>query len=104
LLGLQNLAGGIAGVAGDEAGRRIGGRRRGGGKALPGKVVGAGSSVAAGGVKSGLHGAYPSLSDLTDGDFKHTVDFRSIFAAVAQGCWGLQCDFGLRQPQRLSFL
>ena len=58
--------------------------------------------VMGGGVKGGLHGAYPSLTDLTDGDLKHTVDFRSVFATVAQGCWGQQRDFGLRQPQRLS--
>jgi uncharacterized protein (DUF1501 family) len=60
--------------------------------------------VMGGGVKGGLHGAQPSLGDLTDGDLKHTVDFRSVFATVAQGCWGLQRDFGLRQPQRLGFL
>jgi len=60
--------------------------------------------VMGGGVKGGLHGAYPSLADLADGDLKHTVDFRSVFAAVAQGCWGQQRDFGLRQPQRLSLL
>lgn len=59
--------------------------------------------VMGGGVKGGLHGAYPSLADLTDGDLKHTVDFRSVFATMALGCWGLQRDFGLRQPQRLGF-
>ena len=51
-----------------------------------------------------LYGAYPALGDLQDGDLRHTVDFRSVFATVAQGCWGLQRDFGLRQPQRLGFL
>ncbi len=60
--------------------------------------------VMGGGVKGGLHGAYPALTDLQDGDLRHTVDFRSVFASVAQGCWGLQRDFGLRQPQRLDFL
>ncbi|MBI3198064.1 MAG: DUF1501 domain-containing protein [Rhodospirillales bacterium] len=60
--------------------------------------------VLGGGVKGGLHGAYPSLADLQDGDLRHSVDFRSVFATVAQGCWGLQRDFGLRQPQRLGFL
>jgi len=60
--------------------------------------------VMGGGVKGGLHGAYPSLTDLTDGDLKHTVDFRSVFATVAQGCWGQQRDFGLKQPQKLGFL
>ena len=60
--------------------------------------------VMGGGVKGGLHGAHPSLSNLQDGDLKHTVDFRSVFATVAQGCWGQPRDFGLRQPQRLAFL
>ncbi len=60
--------------------------------------------VFGGGVKGGLYGAYPSLADLQDGDLKYAVDFRSVFASVAQGCWGLQRDFGLRQPQRLGFL
>jgi uncharacterized protein (DUF1501 family) len=60
--------------------------------------------VMGGGVKGGLHGAYPSLHDLQDGDLKHTVDFRSVFATVAQGCWGQQHDFGLKQPQKLGFL
>lgn len=60
--------------------------------------------VMGGGVKGGLYGAYPSLTDLQDGDLRHIVDFRSVFASVAQGCWGLQRDFGLRQPPRLDFL
>jgi uncharacterized protein (DUF1501 family) len=60
--------------------------------------------VMGGGVKGGLHGAYPSLSDLTDGDLKHTVDFRSVFATVAQGCWGQQRDFGLKQPRKPGFI
>ena len=33
-------------------------------------------------VKPGLHGTYPSLTDLADGDLKHTVDFRSVYASV----------------------
>jgi uncharacterized protein (DUF1501 family) len=35
-------------------------------------------------VKPGLHGSYPSLTDLDDGDFKMTVDFRSIDAGLLQ--------------------
>lgn len=58
--------------------------------------------VMGGSVKGGLHGAYPSLHDLQDGDLRHTVDFRSVFATMAQGCWGLQRDYGLRQPQKLG--
>jgi uncharacterized protein (DUF1501 family) len=60
--------------------------------------------VMGGAVKGGFYGAYPSLSDLQDGDLKHTVDFRSVFATIARGCWGLQHDFGQRLPQRLDFL
>jgi uncharacterized protein (DUF1501 family) len=60
--------------------------------------------VMGGSVKGGLHGAYPSLSDLQDGDLRHTVDFRSVFATLARDCWGQSYDFGLRQPQRLDFL
>ena len=38
--------------------------------------------VAGGGVKGGLYGKYPSLSDLHAGDLIHTVDFRSVYATV----------------------
>lgn len=60
--------------------------------------------VMGGSVKGGLHGVYPSLTDLPDGDLRYTVDFRNVFVTLAQGCWGQSCDFGLRQPQRLGFL
>ena len=39
-----------------------------------------------GGVKGGVHGAYPSLEDLDDGDLKMTTDFRSVYSAVL-GNW-----------------
>jgi uncharacterized protein (DUF1501 family) len=60
--------------------------------------------VMGGSVKGGLHGAYPSLTDLQDGDLKHTVDFRNVYSALAQGCWGLRRDFGQRERQTLTFL
>ncbi len=60
--------------------------------------------VMGGKVKGGLHGVYPSLADLQDGDLRHTVDFRSVYATVAKGCWGLQRDFGARNVQPLGFL
>lgn len=60
--------------------------------------------IMGGSVKGGLHGVYPPLSDLEDGDLRHTVDFRNVFATLARGCWGQAHDFGLRQPQRLDFL
>ena len=60
--------------------------------------------VMGGKVKGGLHGVYPSLGDLQDGDLRHTVDFRSAYATIAKGCWGLQRDFGARNVQPLGFL
>src|SRR5213596_2109283 len=34
------------------------------------------------GLKGGLYGAQPSLADLVDGDLKHVIDFRSVYATV----------------------
>jgi uncharacterized protein (DUF1501 family) len=42
-----------------------------------------------GAVKPGLHGPYPDLGDLADGDPKHAIDFRRVYAALLDG-W-LQC-------------
>lgn len=36
------------------------------------------------GVKGGLHGKHPSLTDLSEGDIKHTVDFRSVYGTLLQ--------------------
>jgi uncharacterized protein (DUF1501 family) len=33
-------------------------------------------------VRPGIHGRQPSLTDLTDGDLKHAIDFRSVYATV----------------------
>jgi uncharacterized protein (DUF1501 family) len=60
--------------------------------------------VMGGKVKGGLHGVYPSLADLQDGDLKHTVDFRNVYSALARGCWGVRADFGQRDRQTLDFL
>ncbi len=38
------------------------------------------------GIKGGLHGTHPSLTDLSEGDIKHTVDFRSVYGTVL-GDW-----------------
>ncbi len=40
-------------------------------------------------VRPGLHGAYPSLMDLADGDLKMTVDFRRVYATVLESWLGL---------------
>jgi uncharacterized protein (DUF1501 family) len=34
------------------------------------------------GIKGGLHGTHPSLTDLVEGDLRHTVDFRSVYATL----------------------
>jgi uncharacterized protein (DUF1501 family) len=60
--------------------------------------------VMGGKVKGGLHGAYPSLTDLQDGDLHHTVDFRDVYSTVAKGCWNQQRSFGQRQVQPLGFI
>ena len=33
------------------------------------------------GLKPGLHGVHPSLTDLADGDIKPTADFRELYDA-----------------------
>jgi uncharacterized protein (DUF1501 family) len=65
-----------------EFGRRVAENASGGtdhGAAAPLFVLG-------GGVKAGLYGRMPSLSDLQDGDLRHNVDFRSVYATVL-GNW-----------------
>jgi uncharacterized protein (DUF1501 family) len=34
------------------------------------------------GIKGGLQGTHPSLTDLAEGDIKHTVDFRSVYGSI----------------------
>jgi uncharacterized protein (DUF1501 family) len=41
-------------------------------------------------VRPGLHGSYPSLMDLSDGDLKMAVDFRRVYASVLEGWLGLR--------------
>lgn len=38
-----------------------------------------------GGVRPGLHGPCPNLTDLADGDPKHAIDFRQVYATVLDG-------------------
>jgi uncharacterized protein (DUF1501 family) len=40
-------------------------------------------------VRPGLHGTYPSLMDLVDGDLKMTMDFRRVYATVLETWLGL---------------
>jgi uncharacterized protein (DUF1501 family) len=47
------------------------------------------------GVKAGLLGAYPSLTDLDDGDLKPVVDFRRVYATVLENWLGLPSQTAL---------
>jgi uncharacterized protein (DUF1501 family) len=58
--------------------------------------------IMGGGVKGGLHGAHPSLTELTEGDLRFVVDFRSIYAVIARECWNVQQGYGLRDVVRLD--
>jgi len=40
-------------------------------------------------VKPGFHGKFPSLTDLDQGDLKHTADFRSVYATVLDRWFGI---------------
>jgi uncharacterized protein (DUF1501 family) len=40
--------------------------------------------LAGAGIKPGLHGTAPSLTDLDSGDLKFTTDFRSVYAAILE--------------------
>lgn len=35
-------------------------------------------------IRGGIYGQHPSLTDLVDGDLKHAVDFRSVYATVLE--------------------
>ncbi len=61
-----------------EFGRRVAENGGGGtdhGTAAPCLVLGTG-------VKGGLYGEYPSLTNLDHGDLKHSVDFRTVYATI----------------------
>jgi uncharacterized protein (DUF1501 family) len=68
-----------------EFGRRVGENASHGtdhGTAAPHLLLG-------GAVKGGLYGMFPSLTDLQEGDLKHTVDYRSLYATAIERWWGL---------------
>ena len=74
-----------------EFGRRVTENASGGtdhGAAAPMFVLG-------GGVKPGLYGAYPSLTDLHDGDLKFNTDFRSVYATALEKWLGAPSEMVL---------
>ena len=48
--------------------------------------------VAGAGVKGGLFGEHPSLTELDKGDLTHTTDFRSVYGAMVEGCFGVRAS------------
>lgn len=40
-------------------------------------------------VRGGLHGDHPDLSDLIDGDVRHKIDFRQVYASLLDGWLGV---------------
>lgn len=74
-----------------EFGRRVSENASGGtdhGAAAPLFVLG-------GGVKPGLYGKYPSLTDLHDGDLKFNTDFRSVYATALEKWLGAPSEMVL---------
>lgn len=49
----------------------------------------AGPVLLLGPVRPGLHGEHPSLADLEDGNLRHAVDFRQVYATVLRDWLGL---------------
>lgn len=58
-----------------------------------------------GGIKPGIFGKHPSLSDLDNGDLKHSIDFRSVYATILQKGLNVRSDEVLGQKfNHLDFL
>lgn len=71
-------------VAFSEFGRRVQENGSGGtDHGVAGPMLVAGSSV-----KGGIFGRHPSLTDLDDGDLRHTTDFRSVYGTVIEKWFG----------------
>jgi uncharacterized protein (DUF1501 family) len=56
------------------------------------------------GVKPGLHGRPPSLSDLVAGDLKSSIDFREVYSTVLDKWLGLRAPDSLTDFKELSVL
>lgn len=90
-LGPAAAAHGVALVAVSEFGRRVSANASAGtdhGKAAPVLVVGPG-------VKGGLWGDQPSLTQLDDGDLRYTTDFRTVYATLLEQVVGVESSVAL---------
>jgi uncharacterized protein (DUF1501 family) len=77
-LGLQENADRVLTLMFSEFGRRVGQNASGGadhGTAAPAYLFGPM-------VNPGIYGDHPSLSDLDEGDLRHKIDFRSVYATI----------------------
>jgi uncharacterized protein (DUF1501 family) len=84
----QGNIGRVLVISFSEFGRRVAENASGGtdhGAAAPLFVLG-------GGVKPGLYGAYPSLTDLHDGDLNFSTDFRSVYATALERWLGVPSE------------
>jgi uncharacterized protein (DUF1501 family) len=52
-------------------------------------------------VQGGLHGPYPDLAHLNDGDPEHAIDFRRVYATVLEGWLKLSAAASLGAPFEL---
>lgn len=43
-------------------------------------------------IKGGIHGTPPDLENLTDGDIRHQIDFRQVYAAILEGWLGTPAE------------
>lgn len=43
-------------------------------------------------IKGGLHGAPPDLQNLTDGDIRHQIDFRQVYASILESWLGTPAE------------
>jgi uncharacterized protein (DUF1501 family) len=57
------------------------------------------------GVRGGLYGAHPSLTELDGGDVIHSTDFRRVYGEIAESIFGVKSRELFGQPfDRLGFL
>lgn len=61
--------------------------------------------VLGGGVRGGLHGQAPALTDLEEFDLEFTTDFRSVYSSVIERCFGVTgaSVLGARYPELALF-
>jgi len=56
--------------------------------------------LAGAGIRSGLTGSHPKLTDLADGDLRHHTDFRQVYAAVIEKWFGTSSEGILKKAYK----